>query len=90
MVVPVQPHHWFAMACGIGCRTSVFAQGIEDEALDLVSGQGLDGLALAAIVVYKVEQHQQVTGLRAGFFGTAQHRHRKRIGDVGHHQADQS
>ena len=74
---------------GIG-ETDPAAQRVEDEAVDLVARERIDGLALTVDVVAEVEQHHEVAGILTGFLRAAQHGHRIGIGDVGHDQADEA
>jgi len=89
-VAPVHQHHRLAVARGVRGCTGITAQRVQDETFHLVCGKRLDGFTLTPAVIAKVEQHEQIPGFLAGFFCTAKHRHRKRVGHVGDNQANQS
>jgi len=88
-VAPVDQHRGLAVQRDRVEHAAAAAQGVEDEAVDLVARERVDGLALAFALVAEVEQHHEVAGVLAGLLGAAQHRHRIGVGDVGHDQADE-
>jgi hypothetical protein len=88
-VPPVDQHRGLAMQRDRIDHVAAAPQRVEDEAVDLVARQRVDGLALALAFVAEVEQHHEVARVLAGLLGAAQHRHRIRVGDVGHDQADE-
>ena len=75
LVTPVHQHHRLAVKRGFGRSARILPQRIQDQALNLVSGQRFNRLAFAPAVIAQVEKHQQIAGFLAGFFSAAQHCH---------------
>ncbi|KWV86461.1 hypothetical protein PFLmoz3_03894 [Pseudomonas fluorescens] len=68
----------------------VMAQGVHDQAFDVVGAQRRQVLALLLVIAVGVAHHQAVAVLTAGGFDAVHHGDGIGVADIGHQHADQS
>ncbi|MNP25246.1 hypothetical protein D3C76_1180440 [compost metagenome] len=71
-------------------RVAVMAEGIYDQAFDVVRAQQGQMLAFLLVVAVGVAHHQAVAVLTAGGFHAVHHGNRIGVADIGHQHADQA